>query len=288
MRKLLALVLVSYLATFWAPFIVMADDDASETETSSETDTVVQGTDEELNNAIVAPKMCPSGKTIEYGTLDAAGKKATYEAFYETYQAAMSKAQCGAEESESDEKTCKENLAKKCGETGSYNEKYLEKGDCSAAGLVVTELTEVFAPNTELGDDGQNKIITTYAGLCCFAGEVKNGEVVTCDDTRTLYTKTYTDCTAVAVNCEKRQWVIGDSGIGIVQLMIKQIYVFGAFAVGSIAVSTMIFQGIKISVSGVSGDISEAKTKILQALSGIVLLFLSGLILYTINPDFFG
>ena len=117
---------------------------------------------------------------------------------------------------------------------------------------------------------------------------MKDGEVVTCDDTRTLYAKTYKECTDVAVNCEKRQWVIGNSGIGIVKLMVKQIYYFGVFAVGSIAVSTMVFQGIKISVSGVSGDITEAKNKMLQALSGIVLLFLSGLILYTVNPDFFG
>ena len=308
MRKILALTLLSYLLTFWAPFVVFAREYNSAAEecywestncegvTDAELDAIQAaggfeaGTAEELANALEAPKMCPfgidSGRGIPYGTFTEAAKTQTYKAFYSTYTLEMSEAQCGEETSASAENACKEALVNKCGEEGSYNSKYLEKGDCSAAGLVVTEITEIIAPNTELDD--KNKIVTTYAGLCCFAGEVKDGKVVTCDDTRTLYTKAYADCSAVAVNCEKRQWVIGNSGIGIVKLMVKQIYVFGAFAVGSVAVSTMIFQGIKISVSGVSGDITESKTKILQALSGIVLLFLSGLILYTVNPDFFG
>ena len=303
MRKLLTLVLVSYLMAFTAPFVAMADDaydealescynDGSDCDKLTEEDQEkiaeqiiadeaaekeVEGTDEELKNAIEAPIMCPfevtQKMTIPYGTYTAEQKKLLYDNYKSQDQAAMA----ASYESSS------------CGEYNSYSG-YYEKGDCSADGLIVTEITEVIAPNATLDD--KNKIITTYGGLCCFAGEIKTIDgketIVTCDDTRTLYTKTYTECAKVAVGCEKRQWVIGDSGIGIIQLMIKQIYVFGAFAVGTVAVSTMIFQGIKISVSGVSGDISDSKNKILQALSGIVLLFLSGLILYTINPDFFG
>ena len=73
----------------------------------------------------------------------------------------------------------------------------------------------------------------------------------------------------------------------IVKIMVKQIYTWGAFTVGSMAVMTIILNGVRISMSGVSGDITEAKNKILQAIAGIVLLFMSGIILYTINPDFF-
>lgn len=326
MRKLLALVLATYLLTFWMPLLALADeynsnaercywtgadcDGVSQSELDaieandgvdanaqqdgetdceyngsncdvdfgdSSGDIVVEGSDEDLARALEAPLMCPfedtAAMTFEYGTKTAQEKADAYE---------FAQSAAGAKISAS-------YSADNCGEPNSYS-KYLEKGDCTAAGLVVTELTETIAPDTEI--DENNRIITTYAGLCCFAGETvdgsADGKVVACDDTRTLYTKTYSECSAVAVNCEKRQWVIGGSGIGIVQLMVKQIFYFAAFAVGSIAVSTMVFQGIKISVSGVSGDISDAKNKILQALSGIVLLFLSGLILYIVNPGFFG
>ncbi len=130
-----------------------------------------------------------------------------------------------------------------------------------------------------------------YAGLCCLVTETdEDGDFRECKEVRTIYADTYENCYKSgegAYGCSKRQWVIGSSGLGIVKLMVKQIYTFAAFSVGTMAVGTMIFQGIMISVSGVSGDITEAKTKILQALAGIVLLFLSGLILYTINPEFF-
>ena len=150
----------------------------------------------------------------------------------------------------------------------------------------MTEINEVIAPEVKL--DGNNKVVTVYSGLCCMAGEVKDGKVTTCDDTRTIYTTSYSDCTANAQSCEKRQWVIGSTGISIVKLMVKQIFTFAAIAVGSVCVSTIVLQAVRISVSGVSGDISEAKNKILQAIGGMVLLFLSGLLLYAINPEFFG
>ena len=67
----------------------------------------------------------------------------------------------------------------------------------------------------------------------------------------------------------------------------EQIFTWGALTVGSIAVMTIVLNGVRIQMSGVSGDITEAKNKIFQAIAGIVLLFLSGLILYTINPGFF-
>jgi bacteriorhodopsin len=81
--------------------------------------------------------------------------------------------------------------------------------------------------------------------------------------------------------------VIGTSGAGIIKVYVKQIYRWAAMTVGTVAVVTMVISGIQISMSGVSGDISSAKTKMMSALAGLVLLFLSGLILYTINPTFF-
>lgn len=252
-------------------------------ESESSADEIVQGTEAELDNAIEAPLICPTfgignGAGIPYGTYNAEQKQQVYETFYTTFDSELADAYQSSSVS--------------CGDPNDHTG-FLEKGDCTAEGLVVTEITEVLAPDVTL--DENTKIITVYSGLCCLAGEVKDGEVVTCDDVRTIYTTDdesgtggYDKCTTSAVNCEKRQWVIGGSGIGIVKLMVKQIFTFGALAVGSIAVGTIVFQGIKISVSGVSGDISESKNKILQAIAGIVLLFLSGLLLYTINPEFFG
>lgn len=177
-----------------------------------------------------------------------------------------------------------------CGKPNSVTG-YIEKGDCSAAGKVVTEITEVIAPDVvlEAGTENENKIVTVYGGICCILpAEDTSGNYLGCEETATFYTPDYESCDDALESCKKRQWVIGSSGIGLVKLMVKQIFTFGALSVGSIAVGTIVFQGIKISVSGVSGDISDAKTKILQAIGGIVLLFLSGLILLAINPEFFG
>lgn len=176
-----------------------------------------------------------------------------------------------------------------CGEKNSSG--YIEKGDCNLGDEVsyVTEVTELIAPDTKIGD-GTNKIVTLYAGDCCYLGtlnESSTGYKYNCYDPRTYYFETYNECDSQAQNCQKRQWIIGTSGLNVIKLMVKQIYTFGALTVGSIAVLTIILQGVKISFSGVSGDISESKKKIVQAISGIVLLFLSALILYTINPTFF-
>ncbi len=277
MRKIFTTILLSYLTVFYAPFVL-----ATETEEDRQTA-------EDRLRAIEAPMMCPfgieNGRGIDLDSEDFTDEELeqVYSTFYETLDSEYD------DEFNTDEGKAKNS----CGTPNDFS-KYLEKGDCSADGVVVTEITEVIAPDVEL--DENEKIITVYAGLCCLAGEVRDGVIQTCDDTRTLYTTEssegagdgYSKCTAVAVDCEKRQWVISDSGIGLVKLMVKQIFTFGAFAVGSVAVGTLVFQGVKISVSGVSGDISEAKNKILQALAGIVLLFLSGLLLLTINPDFFG
>lgn len=266
MRKFFALTLTSYLLAFSMPFMAMAE------------------TTEEEALATEASKMCPfginNGQGIDDGTFTDEEKQQVYETYYETFNGELQDSLC--DETGEDQEACWD----QCGEPNSYTG-YIEKGDCSSAGLVVTEITEVISPDVDL-EEGGNRVVTVYSGMCCLAGEVDGETVKTCDDTRTLYTETYTECDSVAVNCEKRQWVIGSSGIGIVKLMVKQIFTFGALAVGSIAVATIVFQGIKISVSGVSGDITESKNKILQAIGGIVLLFLSGLILYAINPTFFG
>jgi hypothetical protein len=281
MRQFLALLILSSLLTLQGAILVFADeaaptedplmseDEFNESFEEGNDTTEVLGTDDQMANAIEAPLICPFGLKLEAGANNAEEMATRYEDFYglfnASYESTLGNAECGAPNETTD---------------------YLEKGDCTKNGLLVTEITEVIASDVVLDD--QNKVLTVYAGLCCLAGVVNGSEVVSCDDVRTLYSLSYDECAAHAVNCEKRQWVIGDSGMGLIKLMVKQIFTFAALSVGSIFMGTIVFQGIKISVSGVTGDISEAKNKILQAIGGMVLLFLSGLLLYSINPGFFG
>lgn len=169
----------------------------------------------------------------------------------------------------------------------------VEKGDCT--GVVVSEVAEVVSSATPSTDSSADRIVNLYQGVCCALYSPEN----ICYMTRTYYTadmatcKTYEAGTGTTLpegktNCSLRQWIIASTGMGLLKIYVKQIFTFGSMIVGAIAVGNIILNGIRISMAGVSGDISEAKQKITQSLSGIVLLFLSALILYSINPDFFG
>lgn len=290
MRFLHALSLIAYLIAFTVPFVggvygvsdAYADEtsdgvqfvcpfDHYEFETSSASSGDAEGAEDATEDA--AEETSDSESTEESGEESSgdSGEEDEYENWARTFENVLAESEA------------------KCGEPNSFTG-YLEKGDCTEEGKVVTEITEIIAPNTDIDED--NEIITVYAGLCCLAYSEEDNGGILCKDVRTIYTQTYDECAGSngngSASCEKRQWVIGKTGIGILKLMVKQIYTFGAIMVGSIAVATIIFQSIKISASGVSGDITESKNKILQAITGIVLLFLSGLILYTINPEFFG
>ncbi len=161
---------------------------------------------------------------------------------------------------------------------------FIEKRDCTADdGKVITEVGEIFGPDIEEDAEG-NEIQTVYKGVCCLITDKTGGE---CLETRTVYTEDFSSCTDKASYCQRKQWIIGRTGVGIVKVYVKQLYIYGAGIIGFVSVVTMVISGIQIQVSGVSGDITSAKERIFKALGGLVLLFLSGLILYTINPTFF-
>jgi len=65
------------------------------------------------------------------------------------------------------------------------------------------------------------------------------------------------------------------------------IFRFSAGLIVIIAVIMIIVGGLEIMFKGAAGDISTGKDRIIQALLGLVLVFLSALILHTINPSFF-
>jgi len=94
--------------------------------------------------------------------------------------------------------------------------------------------------------------------------------------------------TKVAYSCQQVQVLFSRGGTSLIEGYIGSIYKWSAGIVGIIAVLIIVASGIQISASG--GDsqaIESAKTRIIKSLAGIVVLFLSGLILYTVNPTFF-
>lgn len=89
-------------------------------------------------------------------------------------------------------------------------------------------------------------------------------------------------------SCREVQVILTKGGTTAIYGYIGMIYRWSASIVGIIAVTVIILSGIQISAAG--GDqeaVDSAKKRILQSIAGIIVLFLSGLILYTINPTFF-
>jgi hypothetical protein len=88
--------------------------------------------------------------------------------------------------------------------------------------------------------------------------------------------------------CYEVQVLLSSGGTAMIFGYIGMIYRWGASMAGIVAVLVLVISGIQISVSGGDSEaISKSKARIIQSLSGIAVLFLSGIILYTINPTFF-
>ncbi|MCD6109915.1 hypothetical protein J7J83_04120 [bacterium] len=89
-------------------------------------------------------------------------------------------------------------------------------------------------------------------------------------------------------SCQRIQVIKADSGSDLIYKYVRMIYLWAVGTIGIISVFTLVYSGIGISMAGGdSGKIDNYKNRIMQSLTGLVILFLSGLILYTINPTFF-
>lgn len=120
------------------------------------------------------------------------------------------------------------------------------------------------------------KVVSILAKDC--SDKIKNGDFEADDY------KEY----KVTASCKAVQVYLSKGGTTLLLNYISTIYKWAASIVGVIAVTVIIISGIQISLAG--GDtqaVENAKARIVKSLSGIVVLFLSGLILYTINPTFF-
>ena len=103
-----------------------------------------------------------------------------------------------------------------------------------------------------------------------------------------MQSKNTADKTVVTLHCSPVQVLLSTSGTDMLFTYIGAIYTWAASITGIIAVLIVVISGIQISAA--AGDqqaVTNAKNRIFQALGGLALLFLSGIILYTINPTFF-
>jgi hypothetical protein len=91
----------------------------------------------------------------------------------------------------------------------------------------------------------------------------------------------------VLYHCSAVQVLLSKGGTSLLEGYLKTIYSYFASLAGIIAVSIIVVSGIQIAAPGGSERVEEAKKRIIKSLIGIAILFLSGLILYTVNPNFF-
>ena len=191
-----------------------------------------------------------------------------------------------------------------------------ERGSCYEVGLkdqldeiaagkmIVTEIEEGIS---KPGDIGGAKVINCFRVTACKMNEADKKTLcvsklnTTCtmtdkqkDITFQEYDKTTkkqvtkTEKATSEPTCEKVQIIASKAGMGLLYAYIGMVYKWAASIVGVVAMLIIVISGIQISAAG--GDpskVDEAKGRIFKAISGLALLFLSGLLLNFINPTFF-
>jgi len=131
--------------------------------------------------------------------------------------------------------------------------------------------------------EGANQVITCFRETTCT--QTTDG-----DTTRTTCDSEYkTSCQpSDQTSCQRVQALISQSGVGLLMAYLGIIYRWAAGIIGVISVVYMIWGGLTITMAqDDTSSIDKAKEKIFQSIAGLVLLFLSAIILYTINPNFF-
>lgn len=154
---------------------------------------------------------------------------------------------------------------------------------------------------TELTNTDQTKVRTcTRNTFCVRREEKKEQECITYLNAKKSGEKYEPFCSTEASNymkdnpgdaslyCQPVQVFLSSTGTGLLFTYISTIYKWAASVIGIVAVLVIVISGIQISAA--AGDqqaVTNAKNRIVQTLGGLALLFLSAIILYTINPTFF-
>ncbi len=142
---------------------------------------------------------------------------------------------------------------------------------------------------------GTNKTSVTPSdkaaeSMICFR-ETKCDTTGSGDKQKTTCVSSYADKCSPQPNkvfCQRVQVLISQSGIDLLMSYLGIIYQWAASVIGIVSVAYLIYGGFLIGTAqDDTSKIDKAKEKIFQSIAGLVLLFLSAIILYTINPNFF-
>lgn len=161
-------------------------------------------------------------------------------------------------------------------------------------GYIITILEEAF--ETETDNSNPN-----YKTRICYrnnytAKDTTTGEVVS-------YSQLYKKCgdekvkewaanpprgAEIRFGCKEVLVILSKGGTSMIYGYIGMIYRWAGRLVGLIAVLVIVLSGMQLAAAGGDQDaVNSAKTRIIQSLTGIAILFLSSLILNTINPGFY-
>lgn len=154
-------------------------------------------------------------------------------------------------------------------------------------GLVVTITEEEIGGGAAEQDIGDSRILRCFRVTTCAEGSQETGSAAI--ESCTKRSEYASSCTPGSDTlCQRVQVIISKTGPALLYTYIGMVYRWAAGIVGIVCVLVLIIGGIQVATAGDDqGRIGEAKTRIFQSIAGLVLLFLSALILYTINPNFF-
>jgi hypothetical protein len=168
----------------------------------------------------------------------------------------------------------------------------LKDDDCitqDAAGKTFVSIIEEPMENSEVtGIDGFTRATCYRKTVSCQTEEEKpqtlrNASLV---NATTGCTPGTTD--DLTTTCKEVTVIFSNGGTVMISGYVGMIYRWAAPIVGMICVLVIVVSGLQLSFSaGDSGVVDAARKRIVQSLSGLAVLFLSSVILYTVNPNFF-
>ncbi len=116
---------------------------------------------------------------------------------------------------------------------------------------------------------------TTYDSAC--SGGMSNAQISEAQKNKAGYTI-----------CEPVMVYLSTAGTDLLYFYMGQIYRYMAGIGGLLAVLILIIAGIMWTTAGDNtNQITMAKNMVTKSITGLILLFLTSIILYTINPNFF-
>lgn len=132
------------------------------------------------------------------------------------------------------------------------------------------------------GQEGPFKIPSTFKDVCDPTAGLDQGYCIQLREPLGGIKFERTDASGVV------QSIRGQTGIDVLGFYIAIIYQYGAAIIGIVCVAIIVISGIQIIAGGMNAEfVTQAKDRIMQALLSLALLFLSAVILKTINPEFF-